>query len=146
MQCSSSTYWRRQFGSAPTSYSSSLKATNAEGDNAVAASWHRLTVSMGTGLYAPAAILLLITGLWLIGITPYEYSDTFVGIGIAVVVLGAVIGIRFFGPQGEKTAAAYESGDRAAAEAIVNKTKMVAVVDIALLVFTVVVMVLRWGA
>ena len=116
-------------------------------DSAVAASWQRMLVSMGMSLYAPAAVLIFITGFGLVGMIPgSSVSDTFVIIGIAMVVLSAVLGIRFFGPQGEKTAAAYESGDRAAAEAIIGKTLPVALVDSALLVFTIAVMVLKLGS
>ena len=70
-----------------------------------AASWHRMTVGLGMFIYSPAAVLLFITGFGLIGVSDGAYSmgDAFVLLGIVAVVIGAVLGIRFFGPRGERT-------------------------------------------
>ena len=116
-------------------------------DSVAAAEWHRMTVAMGVRIYAPAAILLFITGFGLIGVSDGAFlvSDTFVIIGIVMVVIGAVLGIRFSGPQGEKVAAAYDDGDRAAAEALVGRVIRVGAVESLLVIFTIAVMVWKWG-
>ena len=45
----------------------------------------------------------------------YDWSDTFVSIGIAVVIAAGLIGGLVHRPGGERIIAALESGDRAAA-------------------------------
>ena len=116
-------------------------------DNAIAAEWQRMTVALGKGLYSPAVILLFITGFGLVGTSDgaFEIGDPFVILGIVVVVIGAVVGIRIVGPQGEKAATAYDDGDRAGAEAIITRVSRVALVDTLLLVVAIVAMVNLWG-
>lgn len=116
------------------------------GDTA-AAQWHRTVVAMGKMLYPVAAVAVLLTGFGLVGTSNgvFSFSDTFVIIGIVMVVIGAVFGIAFFGPQGEKAAAAYTAGDGAGASAIVRKIAGVGALDTALLVVTVSAMVMKWG-
>ena len=115
---------------------------------ATAASWQHTIVGLGKHVYPPAAIVVLITGFGLIGVSDgrYGYGDTFVVIGILMVVFGAATGIRVFGPLAEKTAAAFEDDDRSAAADLIARARSFGVVDMSLLIFTFVVMVNRWGA
>ena len=114
---------------------------------AAAASWQRSTVAMGTGLYAPAAIIVMVTGFGLVGTSDgaYTVSDTFVIIGIVMVVVGAVIGIRLLGPNADKAAAAYEADDRAGGDAAAARTAMIGTVDTILLIVTITAMAMKWG-
>lgn len=78
-------------------------------DAAFAAGWQRVIVEMGTKVFSPAAIVVLVTGFGLIGVSDdaYGYGDAFVLVGIGVVVISAFFGIRIFGPRAEKAAEAY---------------------------------------
>lgn len=115
--------------------------------DAAAADWQRTVVAMGKMLYTAAAVVVLVTGFGLVGTSNdlFSYSDTFVIIGIVMVVIGAVLGMAFFGPQGEKAAAAYESGNSAGGTAIVRKTAWMGALDTGLMVVTVAAMVMKWG-
>ena len=119
----------------------------AKADDATAAAWQRIIVAQGMMLYSPAAIVVLLSGFGLVGTSDgaYSFSDTFVIVGIAVVVIGAVLGIRFFGPQAEKAAVAYEAGDRAAGDAITRRVVPIGALDSALLIAAVAAMVMKWG-
>ncbi len=76
-----------------------------------AASWMRATVAMGTRLYSPSAVVVLVTGIWMvIRSSVYDFEQAFVVIGIAAVLVGAFLGIRVFGPRGEELAELHESG------------------------------------
>lgn len=112
-----------------------------------AAVWMRATVTMGRLLYTPAAILSLLTGFALVlrSGSPYEFEQAFVVIGVAMVVAGAVLGARVFGPQGERAAAAFEAGNGDGAREIVARLTAFGFLDSALLVVTVWAMTAKWG-
>jgi uncharacterized membrane protein len=113
---------------------------------AAAAAWMRSVVRMGTRLYTPAAILVLLTGVGLVLDSDlYDFEHAFVVIGVAMVITGGVLGARVFGPRAEEAAAAFEAGDGATGVAVVNRSMRIAVLDSALLVVTVASMVGRWG-
>jgi uncharacterized membrane protein len=113
---------------------------------AAAAEWMRSTVLMGTRLYTPAAILSLITGIVLVLDRDYSFGSLFVTLGFITVIVGAVVGIRVFGPVGEERAAAYDSGDQSGIERTGNKLRMFGLLDTVLLVVTITAMVTTWGA
>lgn len=114
---------------------------------AAAAVWMRATVSMGRVLYTPAAILSLVTGFALVlrSGSPYEFEQLFVVIGVAMVVVGAVLGARVFGPQGERAAAAFEAGNGDGGRAIVARLSAFGLLDSVLLIVTVWAMTAKWG-
>lgn len=114
---------------------------------AAAATWMRQTSRMGRALYTPAAIVALITGFWMvINSDFYEFEHLFVGIGVLMVVFGAVLGMRVSGPGGRQSAELHENGDTVGAAAVDSRLRMWTMVDSALLLFTVYVMVERLGA
>lgn len=115
---------------------------------ATAASWQRVIVGLGKHVYPPAAVVVLITGFGLVGVSDgvYGYGDPFVVVGILMVVVGAALGIRLFGPLAEKTAAAFDDGDHPTAEGLLKRAAGFGILDTLLLVFTFIVMVYRWGA
>jgi uncharacterized membrane protein len=115
--------------------------------DAAAAEWHRSVVAMGKVVYTVAAVAVLLTGFGLVGTSNdvFSFSDTFIIVGIVVVVIGAVLGMAFFGPQGEKAAAAYTAGDNTGGAAIVRRTAGMGALDSALVVVAVAAMVMKWG-
>lgn len=113
-----------------------------------AANWMRATVRMGRLLYTPAAIVALLTGIWLvIDSSVYDFEHAFVVIGVATVVIGGALGGTIFGPQGERAAELHEAGgDAGELAAVHSRLWRFGLLDSALLVLTVVAMVNRWGA
>ncbi len=111
-----------------------------------AAAWMSSVVRMGRVLYTPAAIIILLTGVALVlNSELYDFEHAFVVIGIAMVVIGGILGARIFGPKGEEAAAAFAAGDDARAVAVANGAIRWGAVDTGLLIVTVTAMVGRWG-
>lgn len=124
-----------------------LNRRMADEPDAVAAKWLRATVLFGTRIYTPAAVLLLITGVWMVIINPaYGFGAGFVTIGFAMVIVGAVLGARVFGPVGEQAAELREQGETDAAQPLYQRLQAFGLVDTTLLTVTIAAMVWRWGA
>ena len=66
---------------------------------------------MGRGLYPPAGIVVLVTGILLVVDTGYAFADPFVLIGIAAIVAGIFLGIRVFEPLSERIQKAHAARD-----------------------------------
>ena len=112
----------------------------------VAAHWHRTAVSLGLQVYTPAAIVIVVTGLGLVGVSDglYEMSDPFVSLGFLTVIVGAALSMRVFAPLGRRAADAYDSGGDP--RPLESRMAAVAGVDTVLVVVTVAAMVAKWGA
>lgn len=111
---------------------------------ATVAGWYRLTSVLARRLYMPAAILILITGVLLVlQSDAYGFGATFVAIGFATIVVGAVLGIVVFGPGGDAAAEAVESGDQMRIRTAVARITRWGMVDTLLILFAISVMVLR---
>lgn len=115
------------------------------GGHAAIAAWYRTMISFGTRLFAPAAVVLLITGIELVRSGGWSYSDVFVILGIVAVVIGAVLGSAYYAPRGERIAAAHDAGDAASAAAEATPYRTVGLFDLAFLVFTIYAMVAKLG-
>lgn len=112
-----------------------------------AARWWQMTVRMGRVLYPPAVAVILLSGIFLITTSNggYEFADRFVSVGFAMVIIGGVLGVTYFGPRGERAAERRQSGDAAGAAPIEQGLARVGLLDTALLVITILAMVSRWG-
>lgn len=112
--------------------------------SATLAGWYRLTSMLARRLYIPAALVILITGVLLVmNSDAYGFGSTFVTIGFAMLVVGAILGSVVFGPGGEAAAAAVESEDESMIRRAVAKLTTWGLVDTLLLLFTIAVMVLK---
>jgi uncharacterized membrane protein len=60
--------------------------------------WHRVQHELGNKLITPAAVVILIAGIYLAAAGNYGFSEAFVGIGIVIVVVLLGLGHGFFGP------------------------------------------------
>lgn len=119
----------------------------AASSDQIAANWLRTVVSYGNTIYLPSAVLLLITGVWMVLIDDaYGFGNLFVTIGFAMVILGAVFGARIFGPLSERAAELREEGNSADAQPIYARLRTAGMVDGFLLTLTIAAMVGRWGA
>jgi hypothetical protein len=108
----------------------------------VAASWFDMTSWLGKRYYNLAGGVLALTGVLLVLETGYEWSAGFVAVGIMVIVIGAVLGVAFFAPEGDRLAAA----SRAGAPVASNRYLAVALVDTSLVVLAIAAMVWKWQA
>lgn len=111
------------------------------------AAWYRVTGALAGPLYIPAGVLLVVTGVWMVlSIGAYSFADAFVIIGLAVIVVGAVLGNVVFGPRSEAAAQAVETGDDSRLREATGKLTTFGVIDTLLVLFAITVMVLRLGA
>jgi hypothetical protein len=114
---------------------------------AAGAGWYRVAGKLSSRLYMPVSIVILITGAVLVLETEtYSFGSPFVTIGFAAVVVGALFGIFVFAPGSEEAAAAIESGDQGRIEAAVGRVTRFGAVDTLIILFTITVMVVRFGA
>ena len=118
----------------------------AQQEAAVASAWLLATVRWGRIIYTPSAIVLLITGIWMVVISNgvYEFENVFVVIGVAMVILGAVLGMRVFGPTGEQASALRLQGEDATS--LYTRLRTFGLIDSLALLLTIAAMVGRWGA
>lgn len=111
-----------------------------------AAAWMRQTVRLGRVLFSPAAVLVLVSGIWMVAReSVYEYEQAFVVIGFVAVVLGAFLGMRVYGPTGEEIAHLHETGETARAAQKHQRLLTIASAEVAFLLFTVWAMINRLG-
>jgi hypothetical protein len=97
--------------------------------------------------FNPVGILTALSGVGLVLTSDiYDWSDTFVSIGLGVVIAAGLIGAFVHRPGADKMITALESGDRATAAAEGKRAAIWGVVTSVLLIVAVVVMVLKTGA
>ena len=113
---------------------------------AARAAWYRNQVALGTRFFAPAAVVVLVTGILLVlNNDAIGFGAPFVTIGFAAVIFGAAVGPAVFGKRGEAAAAMLEAGDTAGADAIAVKTRPIEMLDTLILLITLAAMVWKWG-
>jgi Predicted integral membrane protein (DUF2269) len=115
---------------------------------ATASGWYRIAGRLSKVLYIPAAVLILVTGISMVLLRSDEFSfgTAFVGIGFAMIVIGALLGSFVFGPYSERAADAIQANDGAAIKANTGRLAAFGVLDTLLLVVTITAMVLKLGA
>ena len=111
----------------------------------VAAAWTATTLLWGRILYMPAAVLVLVTGTWLVLDGAWEFSDVFVSVGFTVIIIATILGIVVTAKIGERATAAFGAGDDAAGNAEINKLMSWAILDTVLIVIAIIAMVGKWG-
>lgn len=123
-----------------------LQRQFAGGDSATVA-WRERSAVLGRALYPPAAVLVLITGILLVvGGDAYSFADTFVSLGFLAFVVGLVLGVGVYAPQGRKALEELKAGNVSAALAIDRRIMAIGVAELILLVLTLLSMVYRWGS
>lgn len=116
------------------------------GGGKIAAAWMDTTVLWGRILYMPASIIILATGIGLVlDNDSYEFSQAFVSIGFAAVIIAAVTGMVVFAKGGEQASTGFNSGDDAAGHAAVKRMMPWGIIDSAVLLFAIYAMVGKWG-
>ncbi len=75
----------------------------------------------------------------------YEFEQTFVAIGILMVILGSLLGMRIYAPGGREAADLHEAGEVVAAGKAHKRLAMFGAIETVLLIFTIWAMVTRLG-
>lgn len=115
-------------------------------DPVVAAGWMRIGSALSRLVYMPASMLILVTGIVMVLQSPvYTFASVFVLVGLAVIVIGAVLGIVVFGPGADRAAAAIESGDQSRIKTVTGRLAGFGALDTLLILTAIAVMVLRLG-
>ena len=92
-------------------------------------------------------IATAVFGIWAVIESDFwEFSDSWIGIGIGAAALGAVLGAAFFAPQVRRAFSLYSAGDEAQGDRVVRKIATVAQFELLVLLITVAVMVAKPGA
>jgi len=108
---------------------------------------HRIAVDMGRWLFAPAAGIVLLSGIWLVAIDgDVGFGAAFVLIGVLTVIVGGALGSAVFGPKGRLAAARFDEGDVDGGAAVEASMRSLHLLQIGLLLVTVVAMIGEWGA
>lgn len=112
----------------------------------VAAAWTGMTLLWGRILYMPAAILVLVTGTWLVIDSGWaEFSHAFVSVGFMVIIIATILGIVVIAKIGRRATEAFAAGDDATGNGEINKLIPWAVLDTVLVVIAIIAMVGKWG-
>jgi hypothetical protein len=110
------------------------------------AGWMRMGASFGRRIYMPVGILVLLSGIVLVlgSDGTYSFGSLFVTIGMAVVIIAAILGAMVFTPGAEKAAEAIEAGDEAGTRSATARLARFGALDTILLLFAMAVMIIRW--
>ena len=110
------------------------------------AGWYRVAASFGNRVYVPASLLILVTGILLVlRADEYGFGTRFVAVGLAMIVVGAVLGVVVFERTSNVAAEAIESGDESRWKSAVGKLAGFGALDTLLLLLTITAMVTRWS-
>lgn len=113
----------------------------------LAAGWFRGSARMAKIYYSLAGAVLIVTGTALVLTNDaWAFSSGFVSVGFAVVIVGAVLGITFFGPRAERAAVAFEAGDLEQGRTAASSIGSMALFDTVLVLIALVTMVSHWQA
>lgn len=108
----------------------------------------RGAIRIGRQLQTPAGILLLLTGVGLV-LTDDEtlgFDAPFITVGVAVIVIGAVMGARVLPSRYRRAADLLDAGDHAGHGAVARNLRSLGALDATLLAVAVIAMVGKWGA
>jgi hypothetical protein len=112
----------------------------------VAAGWFRIGRALGSRLYLPAGVIVLLTGVGLVlDSEVYGFGDVFVGIGFSAIVIGIILGNVFIDRAAGAAAEAVESGDAGRIRQAASRLATFGTIDTLILLFTIYAMVSRLG-
>ena len=113
----------------------------------VAIQWLKVGIQAGGRYFVPAGVLTGLTGIALVLVDDaYDWSDGFVGIGLAIVVISLGLAVWVLIPAAKGALAAAEAGDFPAVAPKARRAGLTGRVMVVLLILAEVSMVLRLGA
>jgi len=75
-----------------------------EGDPTRLAATAKDIGDLGKRLLLPASLAVLVFGVWLVAVTAWNFTDTWVLLGLSGIVITSVTGAGFLGPESERLA------------------------------------------
>jgi uncharacterized membrane protein len=117
------------------------------GEPSIATRWLE-TVNKASGpLYGTASVVILATGIYLVLSSDgaFTFGTAFVGIGIAILIIGGAVAGLFFTPQTKKAIGLFSAGNSTEGLEVMERIGWVGVLDTLLIAFAALVMVLKWG-
>jgi hypothetical protein len=113
----------------------------------VAIQWLKVGIKAGARFFIPAGLLTGISGVTLVLVDDaYDWSDGFVGIGLAIVTIALGLALWVLLPAARGALAAAESGDFPAVAPKARRAALTGRVTVILLILAEIAMVLRLGA
>jgi hypothetical protein len=111
------------------------------------AQWLKAVEKASGPIYGTASGLIILTGVYLVlSNDSFSFGSAFVGIGIAVVIVGGALAGLIFNRKTRQAVALFESGDTARAVPVYKSIAPWAILDTALLAFAAYAMVAKLGA
>lgn len=113
------------------------------------AAFARDVEKLGNGLFLPASIVVLLMGIAMTWYAPFiEWNDTWILLGLLGIVSTALFGALFLGPEAGRlgTLAQERGADDPEVQARIARLFFVSRIDLAVIVFVIVVMVFKPGA
>jgi uncharacterized membrane protein len=103
---------------------------------------------VGTRLYMTASLVLLVLGIWMVSIGPWNFGMLWIDLALAMFAFSFVSGAFYIGPQLKKLTAAIDRDgmDSPAGDEILRKIFLVSRIELVLLILIVFDMVLKPGA
>ena len=117
----------------------------AKGSAEAAAVWTRQTIWLGERYYGAIGALIGISGVLLVLDGDWPWGSGFIWVGVAVLVIGAGMGIAVFNPIAKRRLAALESGDSSTAERTLKNLVPLGLLDTALVLLAILAMVHKWN-
>jgi len=120
----------------------------AAGDRQLQYQFAKQVEFVGTRLYMTASLVLLVLGIWMVSIGPWNFGMLWIDLALAMFAFSFVSGAFYIGPQLKKMAAAIERDgmDSPAGDEILRKIYLVSRIELVLLILIVFDMVLKPGA
>ena len=116
-------------------------------DTGAGLQWLKAVDKASGPIYGTASGLILLTGIYLVvSNDAFSFGSAFVGIGIAVLIIGGAVAGLVFNRKTREAIGLFESGDSARAVPVYKSIGSWAVIDTALVAFAVLAMVSKWGA
>ncbi|HKX74754.1 MAG TPA: DUF2269 family protein [Acidimicrobiia bacterium] len=103
---------------------------------------------MTNPLYGTASVVILVTGVILVLTSggTYSFGSVFVGLGIAVLVIGGALGGLVFSRKTKEALALYEAGEAASTAPLHRSIAFWGRIDTLLIALAMLAMVAKWGA
>lgn len=108
--------------------------------------WLKAVDKASGPIYGSASVLILLTGIYLVlSNDAFSFGSAFVGIGIAVVIIGGALAGLVFNRKTRQAIGFFESGETAKALPVYKSIGTWGMLDTALVAFAILAMVSKWG-
>jgi len=117
-------------------------------DPAGGAAWLRAVEKASGPMYGAASVVILATGIYLVlgSDGAYSFGSAFVGIGIAILIIGGALAGLVFTRKTKQMIGLYDSGKTNEVAGIYRSLGTWGVIDTLLIAVAVLAMVSKWGA